>query len=932
MEYIKKLVALTALMLAAFMAAALCENHWVNTDAFSQTEGVYVSGGMQSENGVLIEKGESVFFDVSVPENGSYCVVMEYQLPHHLSSDSAVTLTVGGTSEKAEVHDLWQDQGEYVLDRFGNEFIAEQSALDVFHADFLRSYTRIDASPLRFELAKGMCSLSVKADTQPVLVRSVKIASAEELPEYDEYRSQQTHADAPGNGVITIEAEKYTLKSHGYISPANVQDMSLSPYDTYHKRLNVIGTVNEGAGYRLVWEFTADQSAWYSFGMRYAQDTLEDIPSYFDLEIDGRALFAQMQGMGAGYTKGEYEDYFFQDENGQNYRIYLEAGKHTASILFNGAPKQALTDEIHAIMMDMNDVGVEIEKIAGISDDVNRVWDMEQYMPGLEAEMRSWLDRLDACYVELQRLSGMETPGGAVDLRIAKKMIQSLLKDMEHLPSRLAELNEGSGSAAQLLGALLPKLYDQMFAIDRLFFFESDMGDHHVNLLTRLWDGTKEFFYSFSDDSKANHAIASNNENELEFWVAGSVAYVETLQRLSDAYFTPSTGISVRFSVLADANKVLLAVAANEAPDGVLGIASHLPFQMAMRGALADLSSLDGFDEFVRENFNPDVLQPYVFENKVYALCERQDFFITYYRKDLLDKLGIEVPDTWEDVEKIMPALRRRGMSFYVPLSSASGLKPFYATLPFIFQSGGELYTPDGMRAAIGSDAAVQGFKMMCDLYNVYSFDKETVNFYNAFRYGTVPIGVSSLNDYILLTTSAPEISGLWDVALSPGVLQEDGTVSRAYTAATNADIILKDADVEKAWTFIKWWMSTEVQVNYAQMLQNQYGPAYLWNSANLNAFAQLSIDHDHRSVILEAWEHIQEAPSHPATYMMEREISNAWIDTVINGKFYRASLDEAIININRDVLRKLEEFGYVQDGKKVQDFVIRSIRDIISR
>lgn len=37
--------------------------------------------------------------------------------------------------------------------------------------------------------------------------------------------------------MIVIEAEKYSLKSDSYIRATSARDASLSPYDTYHKKL-----------------------------------------------------------------------------------------------------------------------------------------------------------------------------------------------------------------------------------------------------------------------------------------------------------------------------------------------------------------------------------------------------------------------------------------------------------------------------------------------------------------------------------------------------------------------------------------------------------------------------------------------------------------------------------------------------------------------
>jgi hypothetical protein len=48
-----------------------------------------------------------------------------------------------------------------------------------------------------------------------------------------------------------------------------------------------------------------------------------------------------------------------------------------------------------------------------------------------------------------------------------------------------------------------------------------------------------------------------------------------------------------------------------------------------------------------------------------------------------------------------------------------------------------------------------------------------------------------------------------------------------------------------------------------------------------------------------------------PGTYLLERELSNAFNDIVVNGKTLRTRIDKAVKTVNREIDRKLEEFGY---------------------
>lgn len=73
--------------------------------------------------------------------------------------------------------------------------------------------------------------------------------------------------------------------------------------------------------------------------------------------------------------------------------------------------------------------------------------------------------------------------------------------------------------------------------------------------------------------------------------------------------------------------------------------------------------------------------------------------------------------------------------------------------------------------------------------------------------------------------------------------------------------------------------------------------------------------------------EWIQETPRIPGTYMVEREISNAYVEVAINGETLRTSLDEAVKRINRETRRKLQEFGYLDnEGNVIKEYTVPNI------
>src|SRR6185369_6923890 len=124
----------------------------------------------------------------------------------------------------------------------------------------------------------------------------------------------------------------------------------------------------------------------------------------------------------------------------------------------------------------------------------------------------------------------------------------------------------------------------------------------------------------------------------------------------------------------------------------------------------------------------------------------------------------------------------------------------------------------------------------------------------------------------------APEIDGLWAIDLYPATVLPDGTQNRYATGSAQTGIMFKSTDKpQEGWQFLKWWMSTDTQAEFQERLMLNYGREYLWNSANLEAFARLDIPREQKAVILEQWRWLQEPVRLPGSYMQERELSNAW-------------------------------------------------------
>ena len=244
--------------------------------------------------------------------------------------------------------------------------------------------------------------------------------------------------------------------------------------------------------------------------------------------------------------------------------------------------------------------------------------------------------------------------------------------------------------------------------------------------------------------------------------------HLEIMQLLINEQFTPQTGIEVDLSLMPDQTKLVLANASGDSPDVATGVNYSIPFELGIRGALKDLTAFPDFAD-VAERYNAGLIMPYVIGDKIYALPETMNFQVMFYRKDILDKLGLEVPDTLEDVQAMLPDLQMRGLNFYYPTARTVGMKTFLDTTPILFQSGGTLYDGAIDKAVLTSEENVEGFTTLTNLFTIYNLPKDVPNFYQHFRNGDYPIGISDFGNYNMISNASESLTIYRDRQSSPG-------------------------------------------------------------------------------------------------------------------------------------------------------------------
>jgi multiple sugar transport system substrate-binding protein len=135
--------------------------------------------------------------------------------------------------------------------------------------------------------------------------------------------------------------------------------------------------------------------------------------------------------------------------------------------------------------------------------------------------------------------------------------------------------------------------------------------------------------------------------------------------------------------------------------------------EFAANGWLQELPA----DKFPTTGMLKSAVDASTYFNKVYAYPQSSDGAMLYYRKDLLDKAGLQSPKTWTEMQaacdKVLPD--QKGMSCYAGQHQKyEGLTCNIAEA--VNSAGGEFITADG-KPAVNTPAAVAGLQWMVDAF-----------------------------------------------------------------------------------------------------------------------------------------------------------------------------------------------------------------------
>ena len=393
----------------------------------------------------------------------------------------------------------------------------------------------------------------------------------------------------------------------------------------------------------------------------------------------------------------------------------------------------------------------------------------------------------------------------------------------------------------------------------------------------------------------------------LRVWIVGGRDQAQVAKNLIDNRFVSKTGIAVNLELVQGG--LTEAILSGDAPDIIMNLGRSDPVNLGVRGALVDLTQFSDYEEVIKR-FTVEASVPYTYKGAAYALPVTQNFCMMFYRTDVFEELGLDVPETWDDFFRVARILQRANLQVGVPIASGTAMGGYDLFTAFLYQGGGSLLNEAQDAAVLDSPEAIEAFTQWTNLFVDMGLPL-SYDFYSRFRTGEMPLAIQSYTQYNLLMTSAPDLTNLWAMAPLPGTRREDGTIDRSIMASgTASGISTSCQDQDAAWEFLKWWTDGETQYQYGTQLETLMGAAVRYDTANLEALALLPWSRAEYEALSAQMAQVKELPEIPASYFIYRSLSNAFRKVAYNTDVNpREAIVDYNLQINKEIKRKLAEF-----------------------
>jgi len=211
-----------------------------------------------------------------------------------------------------------------------------------------------------------------------------------------------------------------------------------------------------------------------------------------------------------------------------------------------------------------------------------------------------------------------------------------------------------------------------------------------------------------------------------------------------------------------------------------------------------------------------------MWEGALYGLPFINAVFALYYRTDIFEELGLEPPQTWEELATTAQTIHEAKSADGVAGLTLMGRRgvQLLCTHLNVFGSMGGYYYDESYTPTMASEAGVNSIEYLKSLLP-YSVEGALSNDYDetaaAFQQGLAAMNLQWQNAAPqFVDPEESKIVGLWNITQVPGV-DDGGTINRTPTfGGWDLGISADSQNKEAAWEYIVWATSKPIEIELA--------------------------------------------------------------------------------------------------------------------
>ncbi len=867
---------------------------------------------------------------------------IRYKMPEYWNSTNSAFVTNRNEEDATE-----DPVRFFIADIDGNEIRSTSEAVPTWATYEFKDSNGFYQTPFEFVIEpdeNGNVAFTLEAVNESFIISEIRFLCPEPAQSYETYRQGIVDAKGyrVGSGTIRVESEYFTRTSSQTIYPiSDTTSAATSPISTDAALLNTLGGDKwQTPGQWIEYRFSVDESGFYQLVPRFKQAILDGMyvsrilylysdgalaqgqPGYYDgipFEEASRLNFNyssdwQAEPLNDGTT--EFEFYF---EKGVVYTMRLEVSLGTMGDVVNTV--QASLESINADYLN-------ILKLTGSNPDEYRDYKFRQVMPETVYDLLEQAEILQGVVDDLENKAGV-TSSMVATLEKVIRLLDAMGSNDDDIAKNLEQLKTYIGS----LGTWISDAKTQPLLVD--FVSVQPTGEELPQASAGFWASlwheivsfVKSFFRNY-DRMGAMTETRGDADEVVEVWLAYGRDQTQVIRGLINNDFTPRYGDPVNLKLVAGGT-LLPSILSGMGPDVYIGLAQGDVINYAIRGALLPIENMEDSNpndsiqndyETVVGDFNEAAMivmqircageKGNTEEHKdcgsgvlhCYGLPETQGFSMMFVREDILADLGIDIPETWDDIKEAIPVLQANNMQ--IGMQNDAKI--------FLYQQGGELFADEGMRVNLDSNLALESFNTMCDMFTMYSFPYK-YDFANRFRTGEMPIGFAAYTTtYNQLKVFATEIEGLWGFYPMPGYYNEEtDKINQMSVSSCSAIVMITGCENKKsAWNFMSWHAGADCQVDYSNEMVAILGPSAKHSTANEAALESMPWTRDELTQLRKQFDQLASIPNYPGNYIIDRYINFAFLEAYNEKADPTVSLQSYISIINKEITRKRAEFG----------------------